>query len=135
MTISKSPKLSDLKHVVPAAQPAWIRIIEACKVKDAEGSASVIYEWHDLVYPVLAYAALPYATGAYLLGGEAIPDGPAWFVPLQGTHPHEEDYIAIVEHCYIAKPETGITPPQIDSKYVYNPFGWDDVLPGIWIID
>lgn len=107
---------ADLRTIIPAANPAWIRIIEAYEVSEDDGTTTK--EWRDIVFPVLAYATLPDGEGAFLIynNTENYPSGPIWVtrryvsnvrVELSVLHmPHEGMPCHITQdHIYIsAKP-------------------------------
>ena len=80
----KPYRFADLRTIVPAATPAWLRLIGSYKVTEDDGSLSK--EWSDHVVPVLAYATLPYGRGAFLISynHEEYPFEPTWVTTCAG---------------------------------------------------
>jgi hypothetical protein len=74
----KTYTFADLRTIVPAATPAWIRVIEVYEVERDDNSKTK--EWSDLVFPVLAYATLPDGEGAFLIYHDegTYASGPTW---------------------------------------------------------
>ena len=108
--------LSDLQHVLPAAQPAWIRVVNSWKThlepNPLDSRPGVITEWGDFVAPVLGYAVVRHGIGAYLLCTDS--DGPCW-----GIHSGESS--STVELHVGEKPQRGIKPSTVDENAVYCP--------------
>lgn len=76
---------ADLRTIVPAATPAWIRVIEVYEFE--EDDKSLTKEWTDEVIPVLAYATLPNGEGAFLIYYNQLygnPSGPTWVTRYTG---------------------------------------------------
>ena len=109
----KTTKLSELRHIVPASQPAWVRLIEACTWKELDGTETK--EWQDIVLPVLAYAALPRGLGAYLVTVDS--DGPCWFMRQTSS---SDDRFVLVEFSYLQEPKRGVPPKGISPDFKYD---------------
>jgi hypothetical protein len=74
---------ADLRTIVPAATPAWIRVIEVYVAEQED--KSLTKEWTDEVIPVLAYATLPNGEGAFLIYyNDRYPSGPTWVTRYTG---------------------------------------------------
>ena len=108
--MAKPFKLADLHTVVPAATPAWIRLIDTYGAAD-DGQPDA-KEWQDIVLPVLAYAALPGGIGAFLVCTGS--DGPAWC-----THRRTEGGRTAIELSVGTKPQRG-TPCPFTDGYEYD---------------
>ena len=126
-----SIKLSDLRHIVPASQPAWVRIVDACTFKEEDGTAKS--EWQDIVLPVLAYAAAPKGIGAYLVSFDS--DGPCWFTRDTTSDPTLDHFVQI-EFSYLQEPKRGVTPKNMDPKFKYDPADLSEFWTTVdWITD
>ena len=106
-------KLADLQHIVPAAQPAWIRAAYSYEVEPESGTSDeaskTVKEWNDCVTPVLAFAVARHGIGAYLVCTDS--DGPCWCI-------HDGDSSSWVELHVGEKPQRGIKPRIIDDDAV-----------------
>ena len=117
------PSLSDIQHVVPAMQPAWVRIVECFVTED---QSDRFKEWQDLVLPVLAYGTLPGGVGAYLVNYDS--DGPVWF-----TLPPNSRDIKII-HSVGIMPERGTEVPGFTDEHTYLPEMSDFIDPLWWLL-
>ena len=116
-------RLSDLHTVVPAAIPAWIRLISCNEINDED--QGIVKEWQDAVFPVLAYATLPDGFGAFLICAH---EGPAWCVGNQAKD-------ASIQLSVGKQPLRG-TSSLITDGYNYNPSKFEYYYEAItWIID
>ena len=85
-----------LRTIVPATQPAWLYV--AVSWESSEDDGSLIPEWNDAIFPVLAYATAPGGYGAWMISLEN--EGPMWVLGVCG------DETSIVLHVG-EKPERG----------------------------
>ena len=79
--------VADIKAIVPAMQPAWLRIVQQFNYVDTEdgkalqnpdGTDKLVWEWWDAVVEVLAYGSLGNGYGCYLIAEPG--DGPNWII-------------------------------------------------------
>jgi hypothetical protein len=115
------PYLSDIQHIVPAVQPAWVRIVEIFGIEDDIDQPK---EWADLVLPVFAYGLLPNGLGAYLTVVDA--DGPAWFTR------HAEYTTVRIFHSVGAMPDRGVEVPGFTDGHAYCGSVFSDFEMSVW---
>ena len=116
----RQPLLSDIRHVVPASQPAWLRIVERYKVTEEDGTETP--EWRDLLYPVLAYATLPDGRGAFLVSVDS--DGPVWLLRAFSSEAFNVMLLLSLHH----EPRRGVEVPGFTDGHKYDT-DLDDEFP------
>lgn len=118
MTDQRRYTIADLRTIVPASTPAWIRIIEAYNVEEEDESHTK--EWSDEVIPVLAYATLPEGEGAFLIYDNTYPytsGGPTWATQQKGGTSRSKIRIELS----VGSPPTKGTPCNITKGHTYVP--------------
>lgn len=115
---NKSYTFADLRTIVPAMTPAWIRVIEVYEVERDDNSKTK--EWSDLVFPVLAYATLPDGEGAFLLyDDEGIyPSGPTWATRHTPDTFYTDSKVRI--ELSVGTPPTKGKPCALTEGYIYD---------------
>lgn len=114
---------SDLQTVVPAATPAWIRVIATSNTTTDDGAT--VKEWQDEVLQVLAYAVLPGGRGAYMVALD--PDGPSWASPPPDLDGHVELSVGVI-------PQRG-KPCEFTEGFTYCSIPLDDFCGTLeWVI-
>ena len=116
----KQPTTDDLRTIVPATQPAWLYV--ATSWESSEDDGSLIPEWGDEIFPVLAYAIAPAGYGAWMICLKD--EGPMW---VKGVCSDEASMVLHVGE----KPERGPQnrPKEFEPEKRYCPE--DDCLEAI----
>lgn len=117
---AKPYTFADLRTIVPAATPAWIRVIEVYEIEEDDNSKTK--EWSDLVFPVLAYATLPDGEGAFLIYDDAdegrVASGPTWVTRFMPENAYTNSEVRI--ELSIGTPPTKGSPCVFTEGAVYD---------------